>query len=416
MKRRSVTFVVMAGGRGERLWPLVRSAKPKVCLSPDGTRTLLQATVDRLRPVWPGADWLIVTTQAHADAVRESLPVSLRHSVLVEPQMKNTAACITLAAVALAAHEPQEVMVVVPADHWIGDVPAFRRAVRAAIHAAVAHETIATIGIRPTQPQLGLGYLCAGGALNGARRHGPSIPSTLARLGRRPRSPSLGMSPQTNRGVVLSEPKDGVTGTPGLPGGLHQQPRLFRLARFVEKPSRTLARRLMRRPKTYWNSGIFVGTADTFLECITEWLPEHTRRLVPLAVTLDHRRPGLNRRTFAHRAGRAYRALEAVSFDHGVMDHLRGGIVVEGDFPWADLGSWDAWARLGERTSPTIAVESENVTVVGHDRHLVATIGVRDLLVVHTPSATLICRPNKAQAVRDVVKRVSADPQLAPYR
>ncbi|MBI3083027.1 MAG: mannose-1-phosphate guanylyltransferase/mannose-6-phosphate isomerase, partial [Candidatus Omnitrophica bacterium] len=111
-----------------------------------------------------------------------------------------------------------------------------------------------------------------------------------------------------------------------------------------------------------------------------------------------------------------YRALEAVSFDHGVMDHLQGGLVVEGRFSWADLGSWETWAGLCHPSPQTVAVDSHNVTVVSQDRHLVATIGVRDLLVVHTPSATLICRPDKAQEVREVVKRLSRDPRLARYR
>ena len=362
----SVTFAIMAGGKGERLWPLVRAATPKVCLSPDSTRSLLRSTIDRLRPAWPGAEWLIVTTQEQAEAVRADVPPSLRRCVLVEPKIKNTAACITLAAVALATREPSRVMVVVPADHWVGDVVQFRRSVRAAIRAAVAHDTLAMIGIRPTHPHPGLGYLCAGSAVDG-----------------------------------------------------FADPRVFRLNRFIEKPSRALAARLVTRPRTYWNSGTFVGTADKFLECITEWLPDHVRRLMPLARVLRRDpggRQGPGTASFALRARTAYRTLAPVSFDHGVMDHLHGGVVVEGRFPWADLGSWDTWARLGRASSRTVGVESGKVTVVSQEPHLVATIGVRDLLVVHTPSSTLICRTDKAQAVREIVKRLSADRRLAPYR
>lgn len=351
-----VTFVVMAGGRGERLWPLVRETSPKVCLAPDGSRSLLEATIDRLRPIWPSATWLIVTTEGQAEAVSACLPRSLRTCVLIEPQVKNTAACITLAAVALAARNPHQVMVVVPADHWVGGLATFRRAIRRAIHVAAAQDTIATIGIRPTHPHPGLGYLCAGSPI-----------------------------------------RDG------------QRPRAFRLARFVEKPPRAVAERLIRQRRTYWNSGTFVGTADKFLECVTQWLPEHTRRLVPLA-------RGAGVRASPQRLRRAYRALRGISFDHGVMDHLRDGVIVEGHFAWADLGSWDAWARVGRSLTRTIGLESRNVKVVGHDGHLVATIGVRDLLVVHTPSATLICDPKKAQAVREVVRRISVDPRLARYR
>mgnify|MGYP001578104693 CR=1 FL=1 len=383
--RPAVTFVVMAGGPGERLWPLVRAASPKVCLSPcpsgrgspTSRRSLLQETIVRLRPVDPEATWLIVTTQEQAAAVRADVPRSLRRAVMVEPQVKNTAACITLAAVALAIRDPHRIMVVVPADHWIDQVAMFRRAVGTAIRAAVSQDTIAMIGIRPTHPNPGLGYLSAGAALSGFRA-----------------------------------------------------PRVFRLARFTEKPSRAQARRLIRQPRTFWNSGIFVGSADKFLECVTEWLPDHTRRLVPLADYFRHDHGGVAQRHqasftpfqgsrgagFARAAKGAYQALRSVSFDHGVMDYVQGGLVVEGRFGWADLGSWDMWAALGHASSRTIAIDSHNVTVVSRPDHLVATVGVRDLLLVHTPSATLICRADKAQQVREVVKRLATDPRLAAYR
>ena len=356
-RRPAVAFVIIAGGRGERLWPLVRTTRPKVCLSADGKHSLLQATVQRLKPLWPGARWMVVTTAEQAAAVRDNLPPALRRHVVVEPQGRNTAACITLAAATLAVRDPRRVMVVVPADHWVGSVDAFRRSVRAAIQAADTHDAIVTIGVPPTHPHPGLGYLCAGARLPGPRRA-----------------------------------------------------RIFRLRRFVEKPSRARARRLLRRPRTYWNSGLFVGTADKFLECLTEWLPNHTQRLIPLV----NGRGRLSAVT--GKARKAYRALQAVSFDHGVMDHLRDGIVVEGRFGWADLGSWDTWARLSPNVSSCLAVESDHVTVVSQDPHLVAAIGVRDLLVVHTPSATLICPVAKVQAVRQVVRRLSQSPRLARYR
>lgn len=366
MRQRAVTFVIMAGGKGERLWPLVRAASPKVCLSLNGTQTLLAATIDRLRAGWPHARWLIVTTREQAEAVRAALAHAFRQRVLVEPQIKNTAACITLAAAALAARDPRQVMVAAPADHWIGNLSAFRRALRTAIHAAVTYDTIATIGIRPTHPHPGLGYLCAG------------------------------------------EPLAGSWGA-----------RVFRLSRFVEKPTRRVAQRLIKQPRAYWNSGIFVGTADTFLECVIEWLPDHVRRLVPLATLWqqDQDQPVSGRMSaLMRRAQAAYRALDAVSFDHGVMDHVRRGLIVEGQFSWADLGSWDHWSQLSRGASRTVAVESRNVRVISPTGHLIATVGVRDLLIVHTPSATLICRSDRAQWVRAIVKRVASDPRLAAYR
>ena len=362
----SVTFVVMAGGRGERLWPLVRAAKPKVCCSPDGCRTLLQATIERLDGIWPNAGWLIVTTREQADAVGAALPLRLRRAVLIEPETKNTAACIALAAAVVAARRPKDVLVIVPADHWIRETAAFRRAVRAAIRAAVQEQAIVTIGIRPTHPHPGFGYLCAGEPIRGSG-----------------------------------------------------SPPAFRLGRFVEKPSVGQARRLLARGRTYWNSGIFIGAAEVFLERVTEWLPDHASQLAPFGAMIGVRAPSAGSRPggLSRRLRAAYSRLPAVSFDHGVMDHLRNqGVVVEGRFSWADLGSWDAWARLGRASSPAVAVESEHVTVIGQDGHLVATVGVRDLVIVHTPSATLVCRADRAQAVREVVRRLAGDPRLAAYR
>ncbi len=353
-QRMRVTYVIMAGGRGERLWPLVCSTRPKVCLSPDGRRTFLEATVERLSGVWPKADWLVVTTREQGDAVRAGLPARLQRRVLVEPEIKNTAACITLAA--LSHRDPSRVLVVVPADHWIDNTLAFRDALRAAIRAAVRYDAIATIGIRPTHPHPGLGYVCAGAVLS--RGRGPKV---------------------------------------------------FHLARFIEKPSRREAARMLLRGRTWWNSGIFVGTTDKFLECLTEWLPDHTRELAPLAGPWNG---GVSRRRLAA----AYRKLRAISFDHGVMNHVREGVIVEGRFRWADLGSWDAWAQRSPAAPYVVGIESHNVRVVSQEPHLVATIGMRNVLVVRTPTATLICPSDKAQAVREVVKRLSRRPAWKAFQ
>jgi mannose-1-phosphate guanylyltransferase len=352
-----VTYVIMAGGGGERLWPLVRRTRPKVCLAPTGARTLLQATVDRLRPVVPGPEWLIVTTKDQAAAVRATLPAALRSRVVVEPQIRNTAACLTLAAAMAAHRRPGGVVVALPADHWIPQPAGFRTALRAAITAAAREQAIVTIGVTPREAHTGMGYIQAG---------------------------------------------------PGVSGRGRGQ--AFRIARFIEKPTKAVARRLIRRPRTYWNSGIFVGRADVFLEAAADWLPGHAAALRPLGSV----RPSAIRR----RAAAAYRRVRPISFDHGIMVRLPGqrrALVVEGRFQWADLGSWDALARLAP-PSRTVAVDSANVSVISHDGHLVAAVGVSDVVVVHTPSATLICRADQAQGVRSVVQRIKADPSLAAYR
>ncbi|MBI4343775.1 MAG: mannose-1-phosphate guanylyltransferase [Candidatus Omnitrophica bacterium] len=354
MTRPRVTFAIMAGGRGERLWPLVRASRPKVCLTTDGRQSLLQTTVDRMRPAWRGADWLIVTTQEQARAVRRALPPSLHGRVLAEPQGRNTAACITLAALTVAAQDPKRVLVFAPADHWMGDPAAFRRALRTAIRAAAAHDTLVTIGIRPTHPHTGLGYLRAG-----ERAHVPGpVPA-------------------------------------------------YRLAQFIEKPSAELAQRLVSGRRTFWNSGLFIGRAEVFLGCVMTWLPQHLRRLLPLANGAS-----------APQAAAAYQALPAVSFDQGVMAHLRGGLIIEGRFAWADLGSWDVWAQRSTTSAPQMLVGTRNVSVIseGKDGHLVAAVGVRDLVIVQTPDATLVCPAGRAQDVREVVRRLQRQRSLARFR
>ncbi|MBI3324478.1 MAG: mannose-1-phosphate guanylyltransferase [Candidatus Omnitrophica bacterium] len=346
----------MAGGRGERLWPLVRSGVPKVCLSPDGRQTLLEATLHRVRPLTRASNTLIVTIQPQAGPIRRILPQRFRRSLLVEPEPKNTAACLALAAAVLARHDPDQIMVALPADHWIAQSEAFYRSLQAAIETARKTGRIALIGLRPTRVHPGLGHLC------------------------------LGAKPIVRQGC-----------------------RVFRLVRFVEKPPVSLARRLVQRHQAYWNAGVFIGRVATFLALIERWLPDHARVVFPLGKTA--RAPD-----FAKRAAAAYRTLRAVSFDHGVMAHLRDGEVVEGQFDWEDLGSWDSWVRVSRhRRAPPITIGGCNVNAISTNGHLVATVGLNDAIVVQTPDATLICHADAAQGVRDVVARLSRDARLSRY-
>ena len=348
-------FVVMAGGKGERLWPLVRSSVPKVGLSVDGKRTLLEATIDRLAPLVRHGQLMIGTTAPQATAVRRLLPAALQAALLVEPQAKNTAACLILAAARLAQQDPTQVMVVLPADHWIHPRAAFHRSLNAAIEMASETDRVVTIGIRPTRAHPGLGHLSAGAAIG--RRHGC---------------------------------------------------RIFRLRRFLEKPPRQTAEQLLHETGTYWNAGMFIGRVSSFLKLARQWLPRHAEALIPLARMSSSR-------AFMQRAADVYRPLDAVSFDRGIMAREQEGYVVEGTFKWEDLGSWDSWIRIAQSVKPGLAIASRNVRVISPDGHLIATVGLDDVTVVHTPDATLICRTHDAQAVRAVVTRLIRDRRLTRY-
>lgn len=349
----SVVCVIMAGGSGERLWPLVRSRVPKVCLSINGA-TLLGATIRRVQGLSRRAPW-IITTASQAQAVRRAVPSGVAARIIAEPQPKNTAACLALAAAAWARRDPNAMLVVLPADHWIQPTAAFHRSVQAAIDVARARDGIVTLGLRPSRLHSGLGHLCA------ARL-----------LGRR-------------RGC-----------------------RVFEVAYFLEKPSPRLARRLMRRSSTFWNIGIFVGRATTLLAAVRRHLPQHAERLSALSRWVDAP-------SFMRRAAPVYRRLRAVSFDAGVMARARDTRMVEVAFQWEDLGSWESWIRIARQPHPALAIDGRNVRVVGADHHLVATVGLQDVIVVQTPDATLICRAQETQAVRQVVGRLARTRRLARY-
>lgn len=349
-----VVYAVMAGGRGERLWPLVRRRRPKVCVELERGRSLLTQTIDRIQPlVRRGRDHvMVVTTAAQARPIRAALRRGRsRATVLVEPQPRNTAACLLLAAAVAARRTPSAVVVALPADHWVGSAPAFRRCVRRAIHAARRHAAIVTIGMRPTRVHPGLGHLCAGRAL------GPGV---------------------------------------------------RRVTRFIEKPSPAQAKRLLRSRAVYWNAGIFVAQADVLIAAANRRLPAHAAALCPLALVSGTP-------AFARAAARVYRGLAPVSFDAGVMARERGHLMVEGTFAWDDLGSWESFARTSGMAVPTISAGDRNVEVISFPGHLVATIGMRDLLIVETDDATLICRRDRTQDVRAVVARLARDPRLARY-
>lgn len=351
-----VVSVIMAGGRGERLWPLVRLGRPKACILIDGARSLLELTAQRIQPLTPSATPLIITTAAQAGPIRRVLPARLRRSLIAEPEAKNTAACIMLAAATVAARDPSTVMAVFPADHWIDPAAVFHRTIRAAVEHAQRADGLVTIGLRPTLPNSGLGYLRAGRAA-ASKRHC----------------------------------------------------RIFRLQQFIEKPSAQKAKRLLKRPGTYWNTGIFVGRAEVFLDAFRRWLPEHAKHLAPLGALAG-------RPAFARRAAQAYRRVASVSFDHGVMMRGQRAWMVEGRFQWEDLGSWDSWIRTNRLTRPSLAVASRNVRVLNANGHLIATIGLDDAIIVHTPDATLVCRPDNAQALHQVAAQLARDPALSRYR
>ena len=347
--------VIMAGGRGSRFWPLSRERLPKQLLKLLGPRTLLQVTLERLKPLIPPERLLIVTGTEHARAIRRHCPELPRENVLVEPEGRNTAPCIGLAACEIARREEEAVMGVFPADHLIAKEGEFRRILKGAAGLLRSHpQALITFGMEPTHPATGYGYIKVGAEV--ARAWGHAV---------------------------------------------------FAVESFVEKPDLATARRYVRSPRYLWNGGVFLWRVETIRRAFEAHMPELARGLE----AIDE---ALRRRDAARRLKAIYPALPAVSIDYGVMERAESVLVVPCDVGWSDVGSWKSLADVLE------ADEDGNVSVghhLGHEtagnvifapHHLVATIGVEDLIIVVTDDAVLVCPKDRDQDVRRLVEKLQA--------
>lgn len=351
--------LIMAGGSGERLWPLSRQSHPKQTLRLGTKRSLLQVAVERLRGLVPVGRIVVVTTANQAQIVRKQLPKIPSRHLLVEPASRNTAAAVGLGTLAILKEDTQATILVVPADHVIRPVARFHQTIRRAVSLAVAREGLVCLGIKPTYPATGYGYI-------------------------------------EPLGQMIS------------PGG-------YRVRRFLEKPTLSVARRLVRRPGMVWNSGIFCWRGWVIMATIRQWLPGLYSGLAAIE-------KGWGTPAGKRRLGELYRRLPSISIDVGVLERSRNVWMVPTDFSWDDVGSWNSLAFLHGTDKEGnvvlgshVGLETEGSVIVGSTGHLIATIGVRDLVVVHTDDATLVCHKSQAQAVRRLVARLSSAPSLRRY-
>jgi mannose-1-phosphate guanylyltransferase len=348
--------VIMAGGKGSRFWPRSREKMPKHLLDIQGERTIIRETVDRIRPLVPPERTLIVTGRSHAAELIRQLPEIPSENILIEPVGRNTAPCIGLAALHIQKRVPDAVMLVLPSDHRIGDEAEFRRVLEAAGRTAAEGNPLVTIGIRPTGPETGYGYIEQGDPWG---HDAASCP--------------------------------------------HSAGRIYRVRSIREKPPLEQAREFLRQGGFCWNSGMFVWKASTILGAVKRFLPELHEGLMQIREALGTERE-------EEVVGDVYSAQKAVSIDYGVMEKAEDVLVVPGDFGWSDLGSWDALWEVSEKDENGNAVRGEFIGIDAGDclihspGKLVALVGVRDLLVVETDDALLICRRGQSQDVRKVVE------------
>jgi mannose-1-phosphate guanylyltransferase/mannose-6-phosphate isomerase len=347
--------VIMAGGSGTRFWPLSREKMPKQLLKIGGEDTLIRQTVGRVLPLIRMEDIFIVANRSLAESIGHQLSSKFNRSwdgnFILEPEAKNTAPALGLAALHLERLDPESVMVVLSADHFIRNADVFLDLVRKAAEAA-RHGYLVTLGIKPDRPETGYGYIKSG-----------------------------------------KECRE--TGIEGV----------CKVEAFVEKPDLDTAKEYVRNGRYYWNSGIFVWKTRTLLAEIEKYQPSLHHGLAEIRKNI-----GTDGETDAVKE--VFKNIDSISIDYAVMERTDRAAVIPADIGWSDVGSWTALDDVSARDASGNIITGNVVDIGSRDsiiyaeKRLVATIGLKDAVVVDTPDATLVCTKEKAQDVKKVVEEL----------
>lgn len=342
----------MAGGQGTRFWPASREGQPKQFLKITGSGTLLQETAARLQPVLARQDLYVVCGRQYVRQVRDQLDQLAEDQVIVEPSARNTAACVGLAGCYLKRRFPDEVMAILPSDHVVEEVEEFHQVLQAAEELG-REGWLVTLGIRPAYPATGYGYL--------------------------------------KRGESLGEF-----------GGCEA----FQVAGFTEKPGRAEAEGFLKEENYYWNSGMFLWSIDRILAEIEVHMPDLHQALMEMEGSWDNRA----------RMEEIYGGIEKTSIDVGVMEKSEKVAVLPCRLGWSDVGNWRALEQVaasdGEGiTSNTrlVNIDSRDCVVHTSQGKLVALVGVKDLVVVDSPDALLVCAKEHSEDVKQVVEKLRGE-------
>ncbi len=357
MKELTTHAVILAGGRGTRFWPRSRTRTPKQLLNIVGKDTMLEQTIARLRPLIPAERIWTVTNSEQAVAVRKQVPAAARRRVLTEPIGRNTAAAIALAAIHVRdAALGDALLAVLPADHYIEQAEKYRKIVTAALNMAREPGRMVVLGIPPTRPETGFGYV---------ERMGETIT------------------------------------TKGFP--------VFAVRRFTEKPELKLAQEYVASGNYQWNAGMFFWRVSTFLENLKAFLPKTYAALEELAESIGTR-------SYDRKLRAIYPKLENISVDYAILEpatRAEGSprvFVIPAEVGWSDIGSWAAVYELLAKKAGENVLAGDGYALDAEGNFLwsaakfVAAIGVRDLVVVETSDALLICPRDRAQDVGKIVK------------
>lgn len=361
--------IIMAGGRGERFWPVSREKTPKQLLTLLGKRSFLQQAVDRVMPLVPAKNIFVITNEKQLPEVRKQLPKLPKQNLIAEPIGRDTCAAVTLGAALVGARSTTGVMAVLPADHVIPEEKKFQQVLSDAFDLAGRGQAIITIGIKPTDPATGYGYIHVGEAL----------------------PPPEGAKPYKTI--------------------------FFKAERFVEKPHFDKALEYLNSGQYRWNAGMFIWSFVTITEGLQKHQPEMyeaCRRWFKVAS-----QPAKLAKVLA----KEYPGIKKISIDYALMEHAHNVIVADGTFAWDDLGSWNALARhLKPDAEGNCAVAdfihvdaARNIIYDARTkahRTPIAVVGLRDSILVQTDDAVLLAHKSQAQKVKELVKRLAENPKL----
>lgn len=347
--------VILAGGRGERFWPLSRARRPKQLLALVGDKPLLAQAVERLAGLVPPERVLVLTNADLVDASREAVPALPPENIFGEPAGRDTAPAVALAAALVKARDPNGVFAILTADHVMGDLPRFRDTLAAGMDVAESGDWLITIGIKPDEPSTGFGYIEQGDAFSAAK------------------------------GISFK-----------------------RVKRFVEKPDRATAEAYLASGRYAWNSGMFIWSVASIERALVKHHPELGRCVGEWAAIA--RQPD-----FTRRLKDTFEPLRKISIDYAVMEKADNILVAEGTFAWDDVGSWpalerhfpaDAEGNVG--IGDVSAVRSQRNIVFAQGR-LTALVGVQDLIVVQAEDVTLVCHRDHAQNIKELLAQLRAN-------
>lgn len=345
--------IILAGGSGTRFWPFSTKIRPKQFISLDhGGESLLRLTFERIKDTVPPSRVYVVTSAAQRDMTAKELPELDLENIIGEPVARNTAAAIGYAVIRITRTDPQSGFIILPSDHLIENTDSFVNTIAAGAQVAAKTDSIVTFGIAPAGPSTAYGYIKKG-------------------------------AEHASIGDVS----------------------VYEADEFAEKPDIETAKKFVDSGEYFWNSGIFIFKNTSFLKAMEKYLPKHHKAMLKIQDSIQSR----EEETITVKE---YYALESVSIDHGILEKAENVKMAESNFDWKDVGSWSSMEQVLSKDSDNNAAKGDSVTLDSKDNVIVsedgviAAVGVEGLVIIHTPKATLVCKKEDAEKVRDVVEKL----------